>query len=101
MVAGMPRDMRDLTSPFWIKAKGALFLATGLTASALIWLDRPTARVAFLLCIAVWAFCRFYYFAFYVIENYVDPSFRFSGILSLLRYFLSGPSSRRSRNSMR
>ena len=32
--------------------------------------------------IAVWCFCRFYYFAFYVIEHYVGASYRFSGLLS-------------------
>lgn len=29
--------------------------------------------------IAVWSFCRLYYFGFYVIERYIDPSYRFSG----------------------
>jgi len=35
---------------------------------------------------AIWSFCRVYYFAFYVIERYIDPSFRFSGLISALRY---------------
>jgi hypothetical protein len=39
--------------------------------------------------IAVWCFCRSYYFAFYVIEHYVDPSYRFSGLWSFVRYLLS------------
>jgi hypothetical protein len=42
----------------------------------------------FLLIIAVWAFCRFYYFAFYVIEHYVDPSYRYSGLASFARYLI-------------
>jgi hypothetical protein len=33
--------------------------------------------------IAVWCFCRLYYFAFHVIEHYVDASYRFSGLLSV------------------
>jgi len=37
----------------------------------------------------VWAFCRFYYFAFYVIQHYVDPSYRFSSLLSFLHYVIS------------
>lgn len=81
--------MRELTSPLWITLKGALFLAIGTIAGTLLWLERPTFRVAVLLAIAVWGFCRFYYFAFYVIENYVDPSFRSSGLLSFLRYFVA------------
>jgi hypothetical protein len=43
-------------------------------------------KTALLLGITVWAFCRAYYFAFYVIERYVDPGYRFAGLLSLLRY---------------
>jgi hypothetical protein len=42
--------------------------------------------VAFLLLLAIWAFCRAYYFAFYVIEHYVDPEYRFSGLLDFCRY---------------
>lgn len=41
-----------------------------------------------LLVIAVWSFCRFYYFAFYVLERYVDPGYKFSGLLSVLQYIL-------------
>ena len=41
---------------------------------------------ASLLAVAVWSFCRAYYFAFYVLERYVDPGFKFSGLGSLLAY---------------
>ena len=44
--------------------------------------------MAFLLAVALWAFCRFYYFAFYVIEKYVDPSYRFAGLGSFALYLL-------------
>jgi hypothetical protein len=46
----------------------------------------------------VWAFCRFYYFAFYVIEHYVDASYRFSGLLSLLHYAISKRRHERSKD---
>ena len=87
--------MKDLTSPFWIKAKGLLFLFLGLFSATLLLLERPTLRMVALLFLAVWSFCRFYYFAFYVLERYVDPSYRFSGLLSLARYLLRsrGPKS--------
>jgi len=78
--------MKDLTNPAWIKAKGILFLFLGLFSASLLFLERPTLRVAALLLLAVWAFCRFYYFAFYVLERYVDPTYRFSGLFSLARY---------------
>lgn len=72
--------------------KAILLLATGLLASIILLIDQPHLRTAMLLTIAVWAFCRAYYFAFYVVEKYIDPSFRFAGLLDLLKYL----SSRRS-----
>ena len=81
--------MKDLTNPVWIKAKGALFLLLGISAAMLLWLEQPTLRAAIYLVVAIWSFCRAYYFAFYVIERYVDPSFKFSGLFSFLKYLLA------------
>jgi hypothetical protein len=83
--------MKDLTNPAWIKVKGLLVLFLGLLSATLLFLDRPTIRAAVLLIVAVWSFCRFYYFAFYVLERYVDPSYRFSGLFSLARYLFRRP----------
>jgi hypothetical protein len=80
--------MKDLSNPFWIKLKGLLFLFVGIAAAILLFLDSPTLRTAVLLVIAIWSFCRFYYFAFYVIEKYVDPGYKFSGLISFARYLL-------------
>ncbi len=80
--------MKDLTNPRWIKLKGILFLIIGLFSSVLLILNYPEIKALFLLGISVWSFCRFYYFAFYVIEHYVDPSYRFSGLSSFARYLL-------------
>jgi hypothetical protein len=60
----------------------------GLLSTALLLFEHPTLKVGLLVALAVWSFCRFYYFAFYVIEHYVDPSYRFSGLLSFIRYLL-------------
>ncbi|MEP6672775.1 MAG: hypothetical protein ABJF10_26660 [Chthoniobacter sp.] len=79
--------MADLTNPKVIKLKGALFLVAGVLSATLLLVDAPTIRTAALLAIAIWSFCRFYYFAFYVIEHYVDPSFRFAGLGAFLRYW--------------
>ena len=81
--------MTDLTSPVIIKVKGIMFLVVGLAAAVLLILEQPTIRIAVLLVIAVWCFCRFYYFAFYVIQHYVDPGYRFSGLFSFARYMLN------------
>ena len=80
--------MKDLTSARWIKIKGILFLFLGVFASVLLVLEHPTLKVAALLALAVWSFCRFYYFAFYVIEHYVDPKYRFAGLGSFFAYLL-------------
>ena len=83
------RGMKDLTNPFWIKLKGFVFLGLGIVSSLLLILEAPTLRVAGLLALAVWCFCRFYYFAFYVIQHYVDPGYRFSGLWSFACYWWS------------
>lgn len=80
--------MKDLTKPGWIKLKGGLFLLLGIFAATLLILEHPTLKVAFLLVLAIWSFCRVYYFAFYVIEHYVDASYRFAGLGSFLRYLI-------------
>ena len=68
----------------WVKA--GLFLVIGIAACGLILVEAPDWRVVILLVLAIWAFCRAYYFAFYVIEKYIDPSFKFSGLFSVVRY---------------
>ena len=80
--------MKDLTSPTWILIKGGLFLILGLMAGALLLIQHPTLYAGFLLITAIWAFCRFYYFAFYVIEHYVDSNYRYAGLLSFARYLI-------------
>lgn len=57
-------------------------------ACGLILLERPTLRTAVLLGIAIWAAARAYYFAFYVVEHYADPGYRFAGLWSFVRYLL-------------
>ncbi len=78
--------MKDLTNPAWIKLKGLLFLLIGIAAAILLFPDNPNSRTAGLLVAAIWSFCRFYYFAFYVIEKYVDPSYTFSGLIPFAKY---------------
>ena len=80
--------MKDLTDPRWIKLKGSLFLIIGLLSAVLLVMEAPTLKVGVLLAISIWCFCRFYYFAFYVIEKYVDPGYRFSGLWSFACYLV-------------
>ena len=78
----------DLKSTKLILLKGFLFLLVGALSVAGILVEYPTMRMAFLLAIAVWAFCRWYYFMFYVIEKYVDGNYRYAGVSSFLMYLI-------------
>ncbi|MEM1109552.1 MAG: hypothetical protein AAGH99_12775 [Planctomycetota bacterium] len=78
----------DLKSKRMILLKGWLFLLGGLLASAALLTDYFHWKTAALLAAAVWCFCRFYYFAFYVIQHYVDPDYRFVGLWDFFKYTL-------------
>ena len=62
--------MKDITNPTVIWMKGALFLALGVASALLLLAEAATMKVALLLVLAVWGFCRAYYFAFYGIEHF-------------------------------
>lgn len=79
-------QMQELSSPKWLYIKAALFLILGVTSGTLLVLNDAHLRTVALLALSVWAFSRFYYFCFYVLERYVDPSFRFSGLLSVIAH---------------
>jgi hypothetical protein len=88
--------MKNRTGARWIKAKGILFLFLGLLSATLLFLAHPTLTTSLLLITVVWSFCRFYYFAFYAIEHYVDPSYSFSGLLSFALYLIQEKTTRQS-----
>lgn len=80
--------MTDLKNPNIIVFKGILFLVLGVFATVYLIVLAPRLEVVVLLAISIWAFCRFYYFAFYVIEKYVDSTFKFSGLFSAFQYLM-------------
>jgi hypothetical protein len=84
--------MGDLKNPGVIYFKAFLFLVCGTVAAATLFTQSPTLMTAFLLIVTIWAFCRLYYFMFYVIEHYVDPGYKFSGIIPFILYVLRGSS---------
>jgi hypothetical protein len=81
--------MSDLKSHTLIYLKGLLFVVAGGAAAGLLVAEQPTVKVALLAAIAIWCFCRAYYFAFYVIEHYVDPGYKFTGLGSFFVYVLT------------
>lgn len=70
----------DISSPKLLYVKAGLFVLGGAMAAGLILLESPSLRTAALLALSVWCFARAYYFAFYVIEHYVDGEFRYAGL---------------------
>ncbi|MFO0921817.1 MAG: hypothetical protein U0905_04925 [Pirellulales bacterium] len=78
--------MRELTSSKAIIAKGLMFLVLGCMTSCLLGWWAGAWTILLLHLISIWAFCRFYFFAFYVIEHYVDRSYRFDGLYAFAWY---------------
>ncbi|MGJ8697473.1 MAG: hypothetical protein ACSHYF_14240 [Verrucomicrobiaceae bacterium] len=78
-------NLSDDLPPHWIWIKAAAFLLIlSLSAALTLFLTTPLQRLFPLFCV-IWSSARLYYFAFYVIEHYLDPNFRFSGLFSLAR----------------
>ncbi len=88
--------MGDIKSPVLLYLKGGLFVLLGCVAVAAILLQYPSFYLAALLAIAIWSFCRAYYFAFYVIQHYIDGEYRFAGLLSFARYLWNRRPDRRA-----
>jgi hypothetical protein len=88
VLVGANIEMTEIRDPRLLWLKFGLFLLVGVLAFGLAILLLPSFKLAGLMAIAIWAFCRAYYFAFYVIERYIDPSYRFAGLSSLLVYVL-------------
>jgi hypothetical protein len=76
----------EIRSHSWLYFKALLMLVAGGLASILILIDHPALRTAAFLVVAIWGFCRAYYFAFYVVGHYVDSTFRFSGLMAFFWY---------------
>ena len=87
----MKRLFADLTSRGLIHAKGFLFLFTGLLASGALLLESPHLRTFALLAITIWAFCRFYYYLFYVLENYLGRQQKYAGLFDAFRFLFTRP----------
>ena len=80
--------MTDLKSKRLIFLKAFLFLVIGATSAILLLAQNFDWLNAALIGLVIWSFCRAYYFAFYVIEHYVDPEFRFASLCAAGRYLL-------------
>jgi hypothetical protein len=81
--------VNDLRDSKFIYLKGCLFFIALIVSIVLILIDSFSWKTVILLCLIVWSSARLYYFMFYVIEKYVDPSYKFSGILSFISYLIN------------
>jgi hypothetical protein len=78
--------VRNELTPRWMMVKAALFvLLGGLAATFLLW-QHPSMATAACVASLVWASARAYYFAFHVLQHWIEPGFRFTGLLDLLRH---------------
>ena len=68
--------MGDIKKVWLLYLKGFLLFLTGFISSLLLVLLNLNFKTIVLLLLAIWGFCRAYYFAFYVIQHYVDPNYR-------------------------
>lgn len=93
---------RDLTNPKWMLAKAVLLLLVGLLAFGIALLRQTdlteAAWLAGLWAVSVWGFCRAYYFAFYVIEHYIDGEAKYAGLIDFVRRLVLKAGAKENRN---
>jgi len=77
--------------------KAALFVVASILAGALLVASVESRWLAAALyLVGAWSLARAYYFAFYVITGYCDPSFRYAGVWSALRWVVRHGRARRT-----
>jgi hypothetical protein len=80
--------MSNIEDPRLLWIKGGLFVLLGCIALSIVAIQSGSVQVVVASVISIWAFCRAYYFAFYVVEHYIDGRYRYAGLTSLLNYYL-------------
>lgn len=92
---------RDLRSTRAMMTKAGLFLFTWALVGAILVIDRQASPLFLfvLYTLGAWSLARAYYFAFYVIERYCDPTYRYAGVWSAASWIWKHRSSRASRSA--
>lgn len=80
---------QELQNVALLYLKALLFLIILLIAVLAIIVETRSFYITVLLLLAIWSAARLYYFMFYVIEKYIDPQYKFSGICAFLKYLFS------------
>lgn len=80
----------DITSPRIMVLKASLFAAAASLACVALAMRQASLRDGLIstlvFVVGAWCLCRSYYFAFYVIERYCDPGYKYAGVLSAARW---------------
>jgi hypothetical protein len=85
----------DIKSKRLLHMKGLLFLLLGLLAAGLLLFQSQNFRTLLLLLITIWAFCRFYYYLFYVLEKYIGRDQKYAGVLDALTFIVKSSQTKR------
>ena len=75
----------DLKSKKLIVGKGLLFALCLAMSAVALWLRDPSLVTVLLLAALAWSSARLYYFLFYVLQTYVDPTLKYDGLWAMLR----------------
>ena len=80
----LPKFNKDIKNPVALKAKGLCFALVGILSSAILISQLPHWSYIAMFLITIWAWCRFYYFLFYVLEHYAGRKRPYAGVLDAL-----------------
>ena len=78
--------MEDIKKVWLLYLKAFLLFLTGLISSLILVFFNFNLKTIVLLLLSIWGFCRAYYFAFYAIQHYIDPTFKYSGLMDFAIY---------------
>lgn len=79
----------NLKSKKLIVIKGLLFGVCVLLSAVALLLQSLSWQTAALIALLVWSSARLYYFLFYVLQTYVDPSLKYDGLWAMLSLLLA------------
>lgn len=80
----LPKFNRDLKNPVALRIKGLSFALIGLMSAAILIWQLADWSLILMLFICIWAWCRFYYFLFYVLEHYAGSKRPYAGLFDAL-----------------
>ena len=95
------RLLKDINKVWLLYLKAFLLFLTGFISAILLVLLNFNFETIALLLLSIWGFCRAYYFAFYVIQHYVDPNYKFSGLIDFAKYSIKKGKSNSQKKKIR